>query len=150
MSYAEGVAVGLPFFPKNRCFCCLLPVLQTPKVNPLAFLAKRILIFPKYLPEGKLSVKPYKNHEIVLQGRQHFKFRKFTTLKLDAAITINAKEILSQRGRVTNEERVVSEIEAVNRRLDAFEVILMNLQEFFSRNNNNVGNNFNNVIEDDR
>ena len=145
ISYAERVAVGHPFFPKNRC--CFQPILQSPKLNPLAFLAKRILIFPTYLPEGKLSVKPYKNHEITLQGRRNFKSRKFATLKLDSSITAKAKEILSQRGRVSTEERIMSELNTISKRLEKIESFFPSLPEFSKGNNNNEANNYDGDIE---
>ncbi|XP_033216474.1 transient receptor potential cation channel protein painless-like [Belonocnema kinseyi] len=136
ISYAEGVAVGVQFFPENGGYCCVQPILQIPKLNPLAFVARRILIFPNYLPEGKVSVKPYKNHEILLQGHGSFKSRRFDTLKLDASITENAKKILSQRGRVPMEEKVISELNSVSKRLEKIESILLSLPKFSQGNNN--------------
>lgn len=140
--------MGLPFFSKNYCCCCLQPILQSPKLNPLAFIARRILIFQNYLPEGKVSVKPYKNHEILLQGHRSFKSRRFATLKLDSSITENAKKILSQRGRVSTEERVIFELDSVSKRLEKIESILLSLREFSQGNNNNDANNYDENIED--
>lgn len=138
ISYIEGVAVGLPFYPKNRVSCCLQPIFRSSRFNPLYLIAKRILVFKKFLPEGKLSVKPYKNHEIVLQGRRSFAKKAFPILKLDSSITTKAKSIIAQREYVSKEDKIISKLESIfNKRLDKIESLILNLGEALEANKNN-------------
>ncbi|XP_033216813.1 transient receptor potential cation channel protein painless-like isoform X2 [Belonocnema kinseyi] len=108
----EEIAVSFSVFLENCCCSFLQPIVQNPKLN----FVRRVFIYPAYLPEKKLSEKPYKNHEILIQGRI-MKPSLLNTLKMDSSISDGAKEIVWQRGRVSDEEIIPMQLETLDLRL---------------------------------
>ncbi|XP_016840208.1 transient receptor potential cation channel protein painless isoform X2 [Nasonia vitripennis] len=138
VAYAERIAVGQPFVPKTRlcCFINYLPC-QSLTTGPVRFMARRILLFPRYLPHFTLSVKPLKNYEITLHGRP-FTGSRCSTLKMDPVVAQRAKEILEAKGRVSSEDKILEEIETMRRRFDGIEAMVREIRETVRNNNLNA------------
>lgn len=118
LAYVERIAVGAKFFPRYR-FCCCLNYLQRRSSKPgsprIGYLARRILLFPRYLPHGKLSVKPHKNNQILLHGRSN---AKGSLVKMDLGISKVARQIIRDREKESTEDKIMGELLAVRRKLD--------------------------------
>ncbi|XP_012280035.1 transient receptor potential cation channel protein painless [Orussus abietinus] len=137
IGYAESVAVGSPFFGEPKCCCAFVNATRSFRMNPLIFLAKRMLFFPKYIPLGKITVLPYRGNEIRIQGRT-LKSRKCNVLRMDRDIVTRAREVLARRGRVSENDKILAELDLVKGRLDKLESLLESIKA--ALDNNNVGN----------
>lgn len=115
ISYAERIAIGTK---NNR---------KTGQCNwgkmtsfTFGFLAKRILLFNCYLPFGTIAVRPYKANEIKIHGIDNAA-ESCDSLTMDGKIVMRAREILSEKGKITENQRIIS-------KLDELQLNLINLQ----------------------
>ena len=136
--YAECVAVGSGIVKLTGC-CCSERSVRRSKFNPLAFLSKRILLFPGYLPQGKLGVKPYKGNTIRLYGRSR-KIRGCVNWSMDPSIVGRAREILLRKGEITDNERMIVELDTIKRNMERLERILDDVRQALENNNDNSTN----------
>ncbi|XP_029055599.1 transient receptor potential cation channel protein painless [Osmia bicornis bicornis] len=144
LAYIENVAVTVPFIHGPHC-CICYGILHGWKWNPFAFLGEKVLLFPKYLKSGKLSVKPYDSLE-AFNNRKYYKVRSdenskgkvFPTFKMDPHIIKQAKEILSKRGQESDSDRVIRQLEMMKERLALMEITLNTIKQGIENNNFNV------------
>lgn len=143
VAYAERMALGSPLLPRSW-LCCLCPGAGLPLRGltsaPLRFARRRLLLFPHYLPLGKLSVKPLKNHEMTRPGASGPTSRAGpcgSSPKMDPLIVQRAKAILQARGRETSEEKIVARLEVVGKRVEGLEVMLAEIRAALRNNNEN-------------
>jgi len=111
VTYIEDVAVGEPF---RHCFCCKSRLLRV--WNPFSFLAKKILLFPHFLRDGKISIKPYDNLYTYDNDRYYEKYvrtesvkrdKQWSTLKMDPDIIKQAKHIICNKNQLTDNEKII-------------------------------------------
>lgn len=133
VAYVENVAVRAPHVHGSYCLFCH-GLMHSWGWNPLKFLVRKILLFPSYLKSGKLSVKPYDS----LVEAFSYKDKVFPTFKMDPHVIKQAKEILSQRGRESNTEKVMGELEKMKERLALIEITLNSLKQGIENNNLNA------------
>ena len=135
VAYAERIAVGSPFVPKTQLCCCVnyLPF-QSLTTSPVRFIARRILLFPRYLPQARLSVKFLKSYEITLHGRQSSGSR-CSTLKMDPIVARRAKEILAARDRESAEDKILAQLSELNVKFESFERGLQEIRAALRNNN---------------
>ncbi|XP_024879643.1 transient receptor potential cation channel protein painless-like, partial [Temnothorax curvispinosus] len=107
ITYIEHVAVGEPF---RHCSCCNS---RLTRWNPFGFLAKRILMFPYFLRDGKISVKPCDSLDAYDNDRYYEKYvrsesikrdKQWITLKMDPDIIKQAKRIIYNKNQLTDNE----------------------------------------------
>ncbi|XP_011883144.1 PREDICTED: transient receptor potential cation channel protein painless-like [Vollenhovia emeryi] len=108
ITYIEDVAVGEPF---RHCSCCNS---RLSRWNPFGFLAKRILLFPHLLRDGKISVKPcdsldaYDNdryYERYVRSESIKRDKQWITWRMDPDIIKQAKRIIYNKNQLTDNER---------------------------------------------
>ncbi|XP_076646503.1 transient receptor potential cation channel family member painless [Halictus rubicundus] len=111
ISDIESLAISTPYDHSPHCrlfgFCFW-------RVRPVPFLAERALLPPEYLKDNKLSFDPYDSS------------------KMNSGIVNRAKEILSRRGRESDTERIIGELEKLKDMMSSLKLGLDN-------NNINVG-----------
>ncbi|XP_003703369.2 transient receptor potential cation channel family member painless [Megachile rotundata] len=144
LAYIENIAVGAPFTHGPHC-CICYGFLHKWKWNPFTFLGERVLLFPKYLKNGMLSVKPYDSLEAFGYRMYHnghsdknSKDKVFPTFKMDPTVIKRAKEILSKKGQESETEKVIKELEAMKERLALMEISLNAIKQGIENNNFNV------------
>lgn len=138
VTYIEDVAIGEPF---RHCFCCKSRLLRW---NPFGFLAKKILLFPYFLRDGKISIKPYDSLDAYDNNRYYEKYvrsesvnrdKQWITLRMDPDIIKQAKRIIYNKNQLTDNERIMIILNKLKKKLTAVEVIL-NTIKFAIKNNN--------------
>lgn len=133
VSYAERVAVGSELI-RSKGQCCSARTVRRSICNPLGFIARRILLFPRYLPQGKLGVKPYKSNQIRAYGRTR-KTTSCTDWSMDPLIVGRAREILSRRGDITENEKIIAELGAIKNKLERLETVIDGMRLVLQNNN---------------
>ncbi|KAJ8676652.1 hypothetical protein QAD02_012439 [Eretmocerus hayati] len=126
VAYAERVATGSAYHPRGRlasllCCCCDGLASRIGLVKPLmGLLARRILLFPRHLPQDRLSVRPLRNYEMrpALSG---------AGVGMDKTVVTEAKAILARRARESDEEKIVARLDALGGRLGRVEIALSRL-----------------------
>lgn len=138
IAYIEDVAVGKTC---RRCFCnsgksSLL------RWNPFSFLAKRILLFPHYLRDGRISVKPYdclnvysNDCEKYVRSESVIRDKRWSTLKMDPNIIKQAKRIISEKNQLSDNEKIMIALNKLQQKLAGMEVAL-NIVKLAVENNN--------------
>lgn len=136
VAYAERMVVGggpLSIQGKS-CFSCLaspclaggsrtrLSALATR--GPMRFVARRVLLFPRYLPHARLSVKPLKNYEITLHGRSRSGGSRCSALTMNSVVVQAAKQVLAERDRQSNEDKIIERIDGFEARFDNLESLI--------------------------
>ncbi|KYN44544.1 Transient receptor potential cation channel protein painless, partial [Trachymyrmex septentrionalis] len=126
VTYIEDVAVGEPF--KH----CLHYNLRLPW-NPFGFLAKRILLFPYFLRDGKIIICPHDNLDIYDNDRYHGKYvhsasvksnKQWTTLRMDPDIIKKAKRTICNKNQLTDNERIMITLNKLQQKLSTIEATL--------------------------
>ncbi|KZC14334.1 PREDICTED: transient receptor potential cation channel protein painless [Dufourea novaeangliae] len=147
VSYIENVAIRAPFVHGRHCLLCH-GFLHLWSCNPFTFLLNRILIFPDYLKDGKLTVKPYDglvtlNDQICYMKKSvgESKDKVYPTFTMNSRVIKQVKEILSKRGRESDSEKVISELEKVKERLTLIDMTLNALKQGLENNNFNIRRN---------
>lgn len=127
ITYIESMAVDKSF---RHCFCCYSRLLRW---NPLGFLAKRILLFPHFLRDSKISIKPCDNLETYDNDRFYNKNvrsksvkrnKQWTTLKMDPNIIKQVKHIIYNKKLLTDNERIMILLKKLQEQLTALEIKL--------------------------
>ena len=136
--YVERVAVGSGIVKLTGC-CCSERSVRRSNFNPLTFLSKRILLFPDYLPQGTLGVKPYNGNSIRFYGRAT-RTRGCANWSMDPSIVGRAGEILSRKNEITDNQRMIVELDTIKRNMDRFERILDDVRQALKNNNVNSTN----------
>ncbi|XP_043261776.1 transient receptor potential cation channel protein painless isoform X2 [Colletes gigas] len=119
IAYIENVAVRAPTVHGPHCLLCH-GFLHSWRYKPLAFLVKKILLFPSYLKNGKLYVKLQDNLE-TFDNRIYYKKRTdhdskdkiLPTFNMDPHIIKQAKKILSKRRQESDTEKMICELRKV-------------------------------------
>ncbi|XP_031848725.2 transient receptor potential cation channel family member painless [Nomia melanderi] len=142
VSYVEIMAISAPLLHGPHCLLCH-GFSRGWSCRPLTFLADKILIFPDYLKDGKLSVKPYDSLETFgnidyKKPAGEAKDRVFPVFKMDRHVMKQAKEILAKRGRESDTERMINELEGVKERLALIDITLNALKLGLDNNNVNA------------
>ncbi|KAF3419985.1 hypothetical protein E2986_04275 [Frieseomelitta varia] len=144
LAYIENLAVQVPFIYRTQCSICC-SYLHSWRYNPLAFLVQKVLLFPSYLINGKLSVKPYDILEAYGNKLYHnvksdkgSRDKVFSNFKMDPYITKQAKNILTERGRESDNEKMFSKLEKLEKRLATMEIILDSIKQKIENNNFNL------------
>lgn len=152
IAYIEDVAIGEPL---RHCFCCNSQLLRW---NPFGFLAKRILLFPYFLRDGKISIKPYDSLDAYDNDRYYEKYvrsesvkrdQQWTTLKMDPNIIKQAKRIMYDKNQLTDNERIMITLKKLEEEYTEITITLKKLQEEITKvnmkkvaavDNNNIDN----------
>ncbi|XP_011692057.1 PREDICTED: transient receptor potential cation channel protein painless-like [Wasmannia auropunctata] len=128
VTYIEDMAVGKPF---EHCFCCNSRLLRI--WNLSGFLARRILLFPHFLRDGKISIKPYDNLDAYDNDRYYEKYvrsdsvkgdKQWTTVRMDPDIIKQAKRIIYNKNQLTDNERIMIILNKLEEKLRTVEMIL--------------------------
>ncbi|XP_058800555.1 transient receptor potential cation channel protein painless isoform X2 [Phymastichus coffea] len=129
VAYAERMVVGGPLSPSSIGLgCCLEPAPSASRLGglaraPVRFVARRILLFPRYLPHARISVKPLKSYEITLHGRARTGNR-CSSLTMDPVLAQRAKQVLADRDQKGAEDKVMEHLDTMEARFDALEAAI--------------------------
>lgn len=137
LSHIENLVVPAPFTRKTQCSICY-GLLHGFEYNPLAFLVRKVLLFPTYLSTGKLSVEPYDilfYHNVKSDKDSS---EVFPTFKMDSYIMKQAKDVLLRKGQESNNEKMFNKLEKLERRFTTMEIILNSIKQKIENNNFNV------------
>ncbi|XP_011629656.1 transient receptor potential cation channel protein painless [Pogonomyrmex barbatus] len=134
IAYIEDIAISKPF---KYCFCCgNLRLLRS--WNPFGFLAKRILLFPQLLKNGKISIKPCNNLDAYDNDRYynknaHSEFvihdNQWTTLKMDSDIIKQTKRIIYNKNQLTDNEKIMIMLNKLQEKLSNMEIVLNTIKQ---------------------
>ncbi|KAG6796568.1 transient receptor potential cation channel protein painless [Apis mellifera caucasica] len=119
LAYIENVIIQAPFTHGSYCLICS-NLLSGWRCNPLAFLIQKILLFPNYLNSGKLNVISY------------------DSLETYENIIKQAKNILMKKGQESDNEKIFSKLEKLEKRFMTMEVILNSIKKKIENNNCNI------------
>jgi len=128
ITYIEDIAVDEPF---RHCFCCKSRLLQV--WNPFSFLAKKILLFPHFLRDGKISIKPCDNLDAYDNDKYYQKYvrnesvkraKQWITLKMDPDIIKQAKHIICNKNKLTDNEKIIIILNKLQEKLKTDEITL--------------------------
>ncbi|KAL0125733.1 hypothetical protein PUN28_004652 [Cardiocondyla obscurior] len=132
VAYIENLAVGESF---GRCNCCNSKLLRW---NPFGFLAKRILLFPHLLRDGRISITPHNvNLDTYDNDRHNDKYvrsesvkrdKQWATFKMDPNIIKEAKRIIYNRNQLTDNERITFTLKKLEEKLTTMEITLKTIQ----------------------
>lgn len=141
ISYIENVATGTPFLRRSSC----LSGISSYVWNPLNFLVRRILLFPSYLKNGKLIVKPHDNLEVCCPANCYGKLSSTNVsstdspiLSVDAYIIKQAKEILLHKKQLSQNEKVFTVLDRIEEKLATIESTLNIVKRAMENNNLNI------------
>ncbi|XP_014209279.1 transient receptor potential cation channel protein painless isoform X2 [Copidosoma floridanum] len=137
LAYVERIAVGSNTYSSSTLLCCFNYLqgqlsLKRLRQTPLSFIARRLLLFPRFLPQTRLSVKPLKNFEMTLHGRTKSS-KHSSKFFMDRSISWQAKKIAEARGKDTDLEKVLLQI---RNRFDRLEIALRDIKAFVQKPNN--------------
>lgn len=139
IAYIEDVAIGESC---RRCFCCGNSC--SLRWNPFGLLARKILLFPHYLRDGRISVKPYDCLDVYNNDRHCEKYvrsesmnrdKRWSTLKMDPNIIKQAKRIISEKNQLSDSERIMIALNKLQERLAGMEVALNTVKLAVENNN---------------
>lgn len=142
IAYVENVAVGEPF---AVCWCCRNGSRRS-RWNPFAFLARRILLFPYYLRDGKISVKPCDSFDDYQSERRYEKYvrnesvdrdKRWAALKMDPGIIKQAKQIIADKKQLSDNERIMIALDKLQEKLAVMEIALNTVKLAVENNNVN-------------
>lgn len=123
VSYAERVSIGENAnFSDTFCYKLLKK-----RIGLLGFMVKRLLMFPNYIPYGKISVKPYKSNEIKIYGK-NYQNKGCRNSTMDEKIVNSAKEILSRENFISEGGKIINQLSRINQRINHFENILQDIK----------------------
>ncbi|XP_060820394.1 transient receptor potential cation channel protein painless [Bombus pascuorum] len=137
LAHIENLVVRAPFTRKTHCsICCGL--LHGFEYNPLAFLVRKVLLFPTYLSTGKLSVEPYDIlfYHNVESDKDSSKV--FPTFKMDPYIIKQAKDVLLRKSQESDNEKMFNKLEKLEKRFATMENTLNSIKQKIENNNFNV------------
>ncbi|KYN02029.1 PREDICTED: transient receptor potential cation channel protein painless-like [Cyphomyrmex costatus] len=126
VTYIEDIAIGEPF---RHCVYCNLRL----PWNPFSFLAKRILLFPHFLRDGKISINPHDNLDVYDNDRYYKKYihtasiksnKQWNTLRMDPDIIKQAKRTINNKNRLTDNERIMITLNKLQQKLNTIETAL--------------------------
>ncbi|XP_014475519.1 PREDICTED: transient receptor potential cation channel protein painless [Dinoponera quadriceps] len=115
--------------------------------NQFKCLTKRILLFPNYLADGKISIKPSDNLDAYENDRRCIKYargdsikkyNRWATLKMDPGIIKKAKRIICDKKQLSDNERIMITLGKLQDKLTIMEDALNTIK--FAVENNNVDN----------
>jgi hypothetical protein len=140
VSYIEDVAVGKSFRSCCGNSCSI-------RWNPFGFLARKILLFPHYLRDGRISVKPYDSIDAYDNDRRYDSYirnesvnRDKRWITLDPNIIKQAKRIISEKNQLSDNEKIIIELKKMQEKLETMEVTLNTVKLAVENNNiNNTG-----------
>ncbi|XP_011499906.1 PREDICTED: transient receptor potential cation channel protein painless [Ceratosolen solmsi marchali] len=134
VAYVERVVVGSSFLPRTQSCCCINYLLLRRVVkSPLHFLARKILLFPSYLPYARLSIKPLKSFEMTLHGQEKRRNR-CSALKMDPLIAQRAKDILTERNKQSSEDKILAQLNALRKTFEGLEANVRKIQHTLTGN----------------
>lgn len=149
ISYIEDVAVGKSC---RHYFCCGNSCRL--RWNPFGFLARRILLFPQYLRDGRISIKPHDCLDVYNNDRHYEKYirsesvnrdKRWATLKMDPNIIKQAKQIISKKNQLSDNEMIMIALNKLQEKLAGMELALNTVK--LAVENNNVDNTVDSVRE---
>lgn len=139
ITYVEHVAFGKL---SGRWCCC-----DGLRWSLFKYLTRRILLFPNYLTDGKVSVKPYDNIDAYDNHSGYTKYirtesikknNRCATLKIDPSIIKKAKRIIYNKRQLSDSERIMITLDKLQEKLTVMEDVLNTVK--FAIENNNVDN----------
>lgn len=142
ISYIEDVVVGKPY---RRYFCC--DNLCSLPWNPFGSLARRILLFPHYLRNGRIRIKPDDYLDVYNNDRHCEKYvrsesvnrdKHWIALKMDLNIIKQAKQIICKKNQLSDNERIIIALNKLQEKLAGMELVLNTVK--LAVENNNVDN----------
>lgn len=143
ISYIEDVAIGKPC---RRHFCC--GNLCSLPWNPFNSLARRILLFPHYLRNGRISIIKSDDYlDVYNNDRQCEKYvrsesvnrdKHWVTLRMDPNIIKQAKQIICKENQLSDNERIMIALNKLQEKLAGMEFVLNTVK--LAVENNNVDN----------
>lgn len=144
LAYIENVIIQAPFTHGSYCLiCCNL--LYGWRYNPLAFLIQKILLFPNYLNNGKLSVISYDSLETYknklydkVELNKNSQNKMIPTFKMDPDIIKQAKDILMKKGQESDSEKIFNKLEKLEKRFVTIEITLNSIKKKIENNNCNI------------
>uniref|UniRef100_A0A6V7KCJ1 Ion transport domain-containing protein n=1 Tax=Bracon brevicornis TaxID=1563983 RepID=A0A6V7KCJ1_9HYME len=129
VAYAERIAMGTGLDTRSRS--CMSH--QYRRTNLFGFIAKKLLLFRKHLLYSKLGVKPYKGNTILFEGLET-ETKNCTALTMDQIIVERAREILRKRNEITENEKIMTELEIVKDCVYRLESLLKRMESVRSTN----------------
>ncbi|KAK0087360.1 hypothetical protein PV326_005224 [Microctonus aethiopoides] len=123
LCYAEKIVLGSSIMKSPKCWNLLYKY----QVFRFKFFARRILLFPHYLPHTKIIVKLCKNNKIYISGCTH-KTCNSTSLAMDSKIISKSKEILSTRGKITEYEKIMNALQELKLNITSLTDIMDSFQ----------------------
>ncbi|XP_023945919.2 transient receptor potential cation channel protein painless [Bicyclus anynana] len=141
ISYFESVLIGKMYTQPLKCWSCLPPSLQDlniikPQMLCIKPLAKRISLFPSFLPQYRITVKPNQNDRIKIPHPEltgkfgddyediesgKCCFEQCQAFRLDRKIVKNAKIIINKR-------TYVSEFDEMKNMLSKYETKISSIE----------------------
>lgn len=143
--YIEDIAIGKPFRSCYGNSCSI-------RWNPFGFLAKKILLFPRYLRNGRINVKPYdcldaydndRRYDSYIRNESVNRDKRLATL--DPEIIKQAKRIICEKNQISDNEKIITTLKKMQEKLETMEVALNTVK--LAVENNNINNTVGSVIE---
>ncbi|XP_039313318.1 uncharacterized protein LOC105203879 isoform X1 [Solenopsis invicta] len=131
VAYIEEIVVGKSF---RYCFC------SNSRWNPFRFLPKRILLFPHFLKDGKIIIKPGDNSDAYDNDRYYEKDihsksikrdKQWSTSIMDPDIIKQAKRIIWNKNQLTDNKMDLEEDSLQERLLNVYEPTLNSAQVIY-------------------
>jgi len=145
IAYIEDVAVGEPFR-----FCCGNSC--STRWNPFGFLARKILLFPHYLRDGRISIKPYDSIDAYDNDKRYDSYIRNESVNhdkrwitLDPNIIKEAKRIISEKNQLSDNEKIIIALKKMQEKLETMEVALNTMK--LAVENNNINNTMGSVVK---
>ncbi|KAK0158042.1 hypothetical protein PV327_011225, partial [Microctonus hyperodae] len=104
--YAENIVLGSSIMKSPKCW----NMLYKNQIFRIKFFAQRVLLFPHYLLQAKIIVKPYKDNKIYIFACNDEACNN-TSLKMDPKIISKSRQILSARGKITEYEKIMNALQ---------------------------------------
>ncbi|XP_032511715.2 transient receptor potential cation channel protein painless [Danaus plexippus] len=144
ISYFESVLIGKAYTKPRRCWSWLPAYLQNvhfikPQMLCIKPFAKRICLFPHFLPRFRIIVMPNQNNRIeiprpepLMKAGDDYEdieggkccFERCQSLRLERRIVKNAKIIISRRTHVSEFDEIKSRLSAYENKINGLEVAL--------------------------
>lgn len=124
VAYIEEIVVGKSF---RYCFC------SNSRWNPFRFLPKRILLFPHFLKDGKIIIKPGDNSDAYDNDRYYEKDihsksikrdKQWSTSIMDPDIIKQAKRIIWNKNQLTGNEKIIAILNKLQEKVTTIEITL--------------------------
>jgi len=149
LSYMEDIVIGEAL----RYWSCYNSSCSLSRWNLFGSLARKILLFPHYLSDGKISIELHENLDGYDSSRNYGKYirestkrdGRCTTLTMDSNIIKKAKRIICNRGKLSDNENIIIALNKMQEKLETMEDTLNTIKLAFE--NNNINNTMESIKE---